>query len=447
MISGDWILWNVSAVCERTKTSWQTGNLKMNEDLENPSRTCFVCREILGRRYSDCWVWRIEKLDASEKYARRLNAKEVMITQRDEEFVFPAADGSAKLSGRNCKFQEPTLRRESIVRRENFNGESHGDREEFQPEETKRWRRNQQGFFWAHAEARKAFHLSPSCWTEKFNSTCREKNHSLFHQIYIIERNSSEKKYHMRRENWRSQNIWGKNKFNCIWYCSERMEFCALLQLCASSSLNSPLKVKASTCCLVSRKPQKTGEYKTLKWEPGKKEVWTPNVVLISELRESRVTYGSEDSGDLSLRDACVGKPRRTNKISFTPSNVDSRWKGDDGKGMKGSKKQKIRKVIICCIDGHSPHLKVRVHPEECYEGNLKCGHKYEYIPENVRKSYFKCGNYEAHMKELYTNFQRSRNKVRIFKWVQSLTKWLTGVINEKLREWIQNHPPVQITS
>ena len=29
----------------------------------------------------------------------------------------------------------------------------------------------------------------------------------------------------------------------------------------------------------------------------------------------------------------------------------------------------------------------------------------------------------------------------------QSLTKWLTVVINEKLREWIQNHPPVQVPS
>ena len=27
-----------------TKTSWQTGNLKMNEDLGNPSSTCFVSR-------------------------------------------------------------------------------------------------------------------------------------------------------------------------------------------------------------------------------------------------------------------------------------------------------------------------------------------------------------------------------------------------------------------
>ena len=50
------------------------------------------------------------------------------VTQRDEESVFLAADGSAKLSGRNYKFQEPTMRRESIVRRENISGESQGDR-------------------------------------------------------------------------------------------------------------------------------------------------------------------------------------------------------------------------------------------------------------------------------------------------------------------------------
>ena len=47
------------------------------------------------------------------------------------------ADGSAKLSGRDYEFQEPTLRRESTVRRENLSGESQGDREEFQLEETK----------------------------------------------------------------------------------------------------------------------------------------------------------------------------------------------------------------------------------------------------------------------------------------------------------------------
>ena len=45
------------------------------------------------------------------------------------------ADGSAKKSGRDYEFQEPTLRRESTVRRENLSGESHGDREEFRLEE------------------------------------------------------------------------------------------------------------------------------------------------------------------------------------------------------------------------------------------------------------------------------------------------------------------------
>ena len=78
-------------------------------------------------------------------------------------------------------------------------------------------------------------------------------------------------------------------------------------------------------------------------------------MVLISELRESRVTYGSEDSGALSLRDASFGKPRSMNKRSFTPSNVDSRLKGDNGKGMKGghkegTQKQKGRKVHFAAL-------------------------------------------------------------------------------------------------
>ena len=91
------------------------------------------------------WIWEediliaeieeLEKLDASEIYPRRLIAKEVLTTQKVGEFVFPVADGSSKLSGRNYEFQEPTLRRESTVKRENLSGESHDDREEFRPEE------------------------------------------------------------------------------------------------------------------------------------------------------------------------------------------------------------------------------------------------------------------------------------------------------------------------
>ena len=62
----------------------------------------------------------LEKLDASEIYPRRLNAKEVLITHKHGEFVFLVTDGSATLSGRDYEFQESTLRRESTVRRENL---------------------------------------------------------------------------------------------------------------------------------------------------------------------------------------------------------------------------------------------------------------------------------------------------------------------------------------
>ena len=66
-----------------------------------------------------------------------MNTREVLLTHKDQELVFLVADGSANLSGRNYELQEPTLRREYTVRRENLSGASQGDREEFQLEETK----------------------------------------------------------------------------------------------------------------------------------------------------------------------------------------------------------------------------------------------------------------------------------------------------------------------
>ena len=51
---------------------------------------------------------KLEKIDGSEIYPRRLNAKEVLTAKKNGEFVFPVADGSAKLSGRDYEFQEPT---------------------------------------------------------------------------------------------------------------------------------------------------------------------------------------------------------------------------------------------------------------------------------------------------------------------------------------------------
>ena len=103
----------------------------------------------------------LEKLDASEIYPRRLNAIEVLITQRDQEFVFPVADGSATLSGRDDEFQEPTLRREHTVRKENLSGESQGDREEFHPEETKDEAETQEDFWSIQGDFIYRHHIEP----------------------------------------------------------------------------------------------------------------------------------------------------------------------------------------------------------------------------------------------------------------------------------------------
>ena len=77
-----------------------------------------------------------EKLDASDVYPRRINAKEVLISQKDGEFVFPVADGTAKLSGRDFEFRVPTPRREPTVRSEGFSRELHGESGESQPTES-----------------------------------------------------------------------------------------------------------------------------------------------------------------------------------------------------------------------------------------------------------------------------------------------------------------------
>ena len=80
---------------------------------------------------------KMEKLDASEVKTRRLNVKDVLVTQKRWRICNSCADGSAELSQRDHEFQKPTLRREPTERRENLSAESQGDREEFQHEETK----------------------------------------------------------------------------------------------------------------------------------------------------------------------------------------------------------------------------------------------------------------------------------------------------------------------
>ena len=72
----------------------------------------------------------LESMDASETHLLRINAKEVLIPQKGEEFMFPIADGPAKSLGRDYEFREPTPRREQPERSEHLSGELQGESEQ-----------------------------------------------------------------------------------------------------------------------------------------------------------------------------------------------------------------------------------------------------------------------------------------------------------------------------
>ena len=74
---------------------------------------------------------------ASEIHARRLNAKEVLTSKNGENFIFPIADGTAKLFGRDHEVRESTLRRDQPVMSEDLTEELQGNSVRSQPTETK----------------------------------------------------------------------------------------------------------------------------------------------------------------------------------------------------------------------------------------------------------------------------------------------------------------------
>ena len=78
----------------------------------------------------------LEKLDESEICLRRVNAEEVLISPKGDQFIFPVAAGAAKLSVRDFEIREPTPRREQTVRSEDFSEELQGEPGRSQPTES-----------------------------------------------------------------------------------------------------------------------------------------------------------------------------------------------------------------------------------------------------------------------------------------------------------------------
>ena len=58
----------------------------------------------------------LEKMDASEIHARRLNAKEVLTPKKRCFFIFPVADGTVKISGGDRRLKPSTLIRDRLER-------------------------------------------------------------------------------------------------------------------------------------------------------------------------------------------------------------------------------------------------------------------------------------------------------------------------------------------
>ena len=50
----------------------------------------------------------LEQMDASEIHARKLNTKEVLTLMKNENFVFPVADGTVKTSGGDRRLRPST---------------------------------------------------------------------------------------------------------------------------------------------------------------------------------------------------------------------------------------------------------------------------------------------------------------------------------------------------
>ena len=68
----------------------------------------------LGYELIAGWIWKgdilvadledLETVDASDIYPRRIKANEVLISQEDDEFIFPIADGTAKIVEKRLRF-------------------------------------------------------------------------------------------------------------------------------------------------------------------------------------------------------------------------------------------------------------------------------------------------------------------------------------------------------
>ena len=121
----------------------------------------------------------LEQMDASENYAKRLNAKEVLTPMSGEKFICRTADGTVKLSG-----GDQVLRTSTLIRDRPDRGEEQGN---LQEESDGSSSTPLQDTSWYDGDARNDFwsisgnSITVITWNPESNCTCRERRNFLFH--------------------------------------------------------------------------------------------------------------------------------------------------------------------------------------------------------------------------------------------------------------------------
>ena len=179
----------LSATCPRPPGRWENSQWKTIRRIfaNNPcwsngwTSSDFSSRSFkTGYELSAGGIWKggiliadlddLEKLDASEIYPRRINAEEVLIPQKGDEFIFPVADDTAKLPGRDYDFREPRSKREQTVRSEDLSGRTSRWTGKVSTDRIDRWSWSP----WRLLVDPRWLHLSSSQWTSS-STLCAER--------------------------------------------------------------------------------------------------------------------------------------------------------------------------------------------------------------------------------------------------------------------------------
>ena len=128
----------------------------------------------LDRRYSDGRFGRHWKVGRIRNLSSKNQRERSVDKTKDDELIFPVADVTAKLSGRDYEFRDPTPRRDQTVRSEDFSRELQVEPEESQPTKPTDDSEARAGFWSIQGDFIYRHHNEPP-------SPYRRKKHSVFH--------------------------------------------------------------------------------------------------------------------------------------------------------------------------------------------------------------------------------------------------------------------------